>query len=67
MFVAIYRWKVVPELEERFECAWSRITSMYTDQWRSDGSALFGAHDCVYVGMARWQTARLAASIRSGP
>ncbi len=68
MFVAIYRWKVAPGLEERFERAWSTITSMYIEQWRSGGSALLRAHDGMYVGIARWQNREARArAFEAGP
>lgn len=64
MFVVIYRWHVALSQETDFQRAWSRITSLYVERWKSGGSALFRAEDGTWVGIARWQSreARARAS-----
>jgi len=55
MFVAIYRWRVHPELQDAFVAAWSHITSLYRERYDSGGSSLFRDRDGTFVGIARWQ------------
>lgn len=55
MFVAIYRWRLKPGLEEQFREGWRRITLLAREQCGSLGSALFQAQDGSWVAIARWQ------------
>jgi heme-degrading monooxygenase HmoA len=54
MFVAVYRWRLKPGLEEQFREGWRRITMLAREQCGSLGSALFQAQDGSWVAIARW-------------
>ncbi|WP_224360287.1 hypothetical protein [Hyalangium versicolor] len=54
MFVAVYRWKLKPGMEEQFRQGWSRTTMLAREQCGSLGSALFRAQDGSWVAIARW-------------
>jgi heme-degrading monooxygenase HmoA len=54
MFVAVYRWRLKPGLEEQFREAWHRTTMLARERCGSLGSALFRAQDGSWVAIARW-------------
>lgn len=54
MFVAVYRWKVKPGMEEQFREGWRRITLLARERCGAWGSALFRAQDGTWVAIARW-------------
>ena len=53
MFVAVYRWRLRPELEQDFVAHWRRITELGLGAG-SGGSSLFKDADGCWVAMARW-------------
>ncbi len=58
MFVAIYRWRLYPELEQDFIANWHRITLLGVAAG-SGGSSLFKDAEGCWVAIARW-TSRAA-------
>jgi len=58
MFVAIYRWRLHPELEQDFIANWHRITLLGVAAG-SGGSSLFKDTEGCWVAIARW-TSRAA-------
>ncbi|MEP6897668.1 MAG: antibiotic biosynthesis monooxygenase [Rhodanobacter sp.] len=53
MFVAIYRWRLHPGLEQDFIVNWQRITTLGRAAG-SGGSSLFKDADGCWVAIARW-------------
>jgi len=53
MFVAIYRWRLHPELEQDFIANWHRITLLGLAAG-SGGSSLFKDTQGCWVAIARW-------------
>lgn len=53
MFVAIYRWRLHPRLEQDFIVNWQRITALGLVAG-SGGSSLFRDADGRWVAIARW-------------
>lgn len=53
MFVAIYRWRLHPELEQDFIANWRRITADGL-AGGSGGSSLFRNAQGLWVAIARW-------------
>ena len=53
MFVAIYRWRLHPGLEQDFVANWQRITTLGLAAG-SGGSSLFQDADGCWVAIARW-------------
>ena len=53
MFVAIYRWRLQPGLEQDFIANWQRITTLGLAAG-SCGSSLFKDADGLWVAIARW-------------
>jgi heme-degrading monooxygenase HmoA len=53
MFVAIYRWRLYPELEQDFIANWQRITLLGLAEG-SGGSSLFKDSQGCWVAIARW-------------
>ena len=58
MLVAIYRWRLHPELEQDFIANWHRITLLGVAAG-SGGSSLFKDTEGCWVAIARW-TSRAA-------
>jgi len=54
MFVAVYRWRLEPGMEEQFRRGWARITDVARERCGSGGSSLFRAADGTWVAIARW-------------
>jgi heme-degrading monooxygenase HmoA len=54
MFVAVYRWRLKPGMEEQFRQGWRQITQLAREGHGSHGSCLFKAADGTWVGIARW-------------
>ncbi len=54
MFVAVYRMRLKPELEEQYARDWHAATQVAIDHYGSGGSALFKADDGTWVAIARW-------------
>ena len=68
MFVAVYRWRLKPGLEEQFRRGWCRITELARERCGSGGSALFRAADGSWVAIARWpDRAAREACFAEGP
>ena len=65
MIAIVYRWRIVPELNEQFVTAWTAITDLLKEQGAL-GSALFDADDGTVVAIARWpdRATRTASSAR---
>ncbi|HLM00776.1 MAG TPA: antibiotic biosynthesis monooxygenase [Pyrinomonadaceae bacterium] len=59
MFVALYRWRIKPELETQFIEAWSEVTSYYSlnEHWR--GSRLHRGSDGIFYSYAQWESDEL--------
>ncbi len=57
MFVAIYRWRVLPEREDAFRVSWRRITEIIVARCGSGGSHLFRHADGTLVAIALWPSA----------
>lgn len=55
MFVAIYRWRLHPGLEQDFIDNWQRITTRGLAAG-SGGSSLFKDADGCWVAIARWSS-----------
>lgn len=55
MFVAIYRWRLHPGLEQDFVDNWQRITRLGLEAG-SGGSSLFKDSDGCWVAIARWSS-----------
>ena len=55
MFVAIYRWRLHPELEQDFVANWHRITLLGLAAG-SGGSSLFKDAEGCWVAIARWES-----------
>ncbi|WP_329741169.1 antibiotic biosynthesis monooxygenase [Dyella sp. A6] len=53
MFVAIYRWRLHPGLEQDFIANWQAITALGLAAG-SGGSSLFRDADGCWVAIARW-------------
>lgn len=53
MFVAIYRWRLDPALEQDFVANWQRIT-LEGLAGGSGGSSLFRNAQGIWVAIARW-------------
>jgi hypothetical protein len=54
MFVAVYRWRLKPGMDEQFCRGWRRITDLVRERCGSGGSCLFRAADGTWVAIARW-------------
>jgi heme-degrading monooxygenase HmoA len=54
MFVAIYRWKLKEEQEEKFREGWRRRTDEIYRKCGSLGSRLHRAEDGTWVAYAQW-------------
>ncbi|MDB5470470.1 MAG: hypothetical protein JWR84_2030 [Caulobacter sp.] len=54
MFVAVYRMRLRPGSEARYEADWHTVTQIALDRFGSGGSALFKEADGTYVAIARW-------------
>lgn len=54
MFVAVYRMRLKPGLEERYAKDWVDVTQVAIDHYGSGGSALFKGDDGVWTAIARW-------------
>ncbi|XXF75409.1 hypothetical protein P2318_20320 [Myxococcaceae bacterium GXIMD 01537] len=54
MFVAVYRWRLKPGMEEQFREGWRRTTVLAGERCGSGGSTLFRAADGTWVAIARW-------------
>jgi hypothetical protein len=57
MFIALYRWKIKPELEQQFIESWSEITAFYRENAGSLGSRLHHGSDGLWYGYAQWPSA----------
>lgn len=57
MFIALYRWKIKPELEQQFIESWSEITAYYRENAGSLGSRLHRGSDGLWYGYAQWPSA----------
>ena len=57
MFVALYRWRIKPELETQFIEAWSEITAYYRENFDSLGSRLHRGDDGIFYAYAQWKSA----------
>lgn len=57
MFVAVYRWRLKPGMEDQFVDGWERVTRAI---WRSCGSCGSRLHQCsddTWLAYARWPDA----------
>ena len=54
MFVAVYRMRLKPGLEEQYARDWAEVTQVAIDHYGSGGSALFKGGDGVWTAIARW-------------
>jgi len=59
MFIAVYRWKVKPGMEEQFREGWRRGTVAIRRQHGSFGSRLHQTLDGDFVGYAQWPSEAL--------
>lgn len=58
MFVALYRWRLHPGMEESFIAAWARITELLRAERGSLGSRLHKGSDGLWYGYAQWPSAK---------
>ena len=56
MFIAVYRWKVKPGMEEQFREGWRRGTVAIRRMHNSFGSRLHKTAEGDFVGYAQWPT-----------
>jgi hypothetical protein len=56
MFIAVYRWKVKPGMEEQFREGWRRGTVAIRRMHNSFGSRLHRTAEGDFVGYAQWPT-----------
>ena len=54
MFVAIYRWRVIPGCERQFEEGWRRGTIAIRNELGGWGSRLHRDADGAYIAYAQW-------------
>lgn len=54
MFIALYRWRIDPELEKQFQDAWSAVTLHYRENYGSSGSRLHRGSDGLFYAYAIW-------------
>ncbi len=54
MLVVLYRWRVNPEMIDRFVENWSTITRHYLENCNSLGSRLHRGSDGIHYGYAKW-------------
>lgn len=66
MFIVLYRWRIKPEMEERFISAWTEITRFMLDNRGSLGSRLHRAGDGTFYAYAQWKRAEDRDSAFSG-
>jgi hypothetical protein len=55
-FVAVYRWRIRPDCEDRFRAAWQAETLVFRDTWGSYGTRLSRDDDGTWVALAFWPT-----------
>ena len=56
MFIVLYRWRLVSELEDIFIGAWSEVTKFYLENCDSLGSRLHKGDDGIWYAYAQWKT-----------
>lgn len=56
MFIALYRWKIKKESEEKFKEGWHRRTLEIYKKCGSLGSRLHKMEDGTWAGYAQWQS-----------
>ena len=54
MLIALYRWKIKPDLEQQFIDRWSEITLYHRENHGSLGSRLHRGNDGLFYGYAMW-------------
>lgn len=54
MFIAVYRWRVKPGLEDSFVAAWHRGTVSITRIYGSYGSRMHRNENGDFIGYAQW-------------
>lgn len=54
MFIAVYRWRMKPGMEERFRDGWRRVTDSIYHHHGSLGSRLHREMDGSWVAYAQW-------------
>ncbi|HVE97842.1 MAG TPA: hypothetical protein VNA12_01535 [Mycobacteriales bacterium] len=57
MFIAIYRWRLEPGMEDQFVEGWTRVTAAIHETCGSYGSRLHRCHDGTWLAYARWPDA----------
>lgn len=57
MFIAIYRWRLKPGMEEQFVDGWERVTRAIYRSCGSYGSRLHRCHDGTWLAYAAWPDA----------
>jgi heme-degrading monooxygenase HmoA len=57
MFVALYRWRIKPNLERQFIEAWSERTAYLREKYDSLGSRLHRGNDGIFYAYAQWKSA----------
>ena len=56
MFCVIYRWRIKPELEDRFIENWSEITRILVKDFGGKGSRLHRGEDGLFYAYAQWES-----------
>ena len=57
MFVAVYRWRLNPGMEDQFVDGWERVTRAIRRSCGSYGSRLHQCSDGTWLAYARWPDA----------
>ena len=59
MYVAVYRWKLKPEMEKAFAELWEKGTLLFRSEQGALGSRLHQADDGTYFAYAQWPSREL--------
>jgi heme-degrading monooxygenase HmoA len=54
MYVALYRWKLKPGMEQIFETHWKESTLLYRSEQKGLGSRLHRNDDGTFFAYAQW-------------
>jgi hypothetical protein len=66
-FVVLYRWALVPGMEQQFIDAWSKVTLALRQERGSLGSRLHRGADGWWYGYAQWPSAQVRDSAFDRP
>ena len=54
MFIAVYKWKIIPGKESEFQNRWEMGTKIFRDDHEALGSRLHRGDDGTYMAYAQW-------------